>query len=134
MTYYAALIGCGKIGSLFADDPLMKDDIFSHAAAYTSCPETELVALVDTDSAALAKCGERWNVDARFSTVAELMSGAKPQIVSIATPTPSHYSILVQLLSGDKARSLFSARSRWRRRCSKRSAQFISRRKRASCS
>ena len=29
--YSAALVGCGKIGSLFADDPLMKGDIFSHA-------------------------------------------------------------------------------------------------------
>ena len=101
MTYTAALIGCGKIGSLFADDPLMKDDIFSHAAAYTACPETELVAVVDTDSVALAKCAARWNIDDQFSTVSELMAGAKPQIVSIATPTSSHYSILVQLLSGD---------------------------------
>jgi predicted dehydrogenase len=100
MTYSAALIGCGKIGSLFADDPLMQGDIFSHAAAYEACPDTDLVALVDTDPAALAACGKRWNVRHRFATVAELMDVVKPQIVSVATPTPTHYSILVQLLSG----------------------------------
>jgi predicted dehydrogenase len=101
MTYTAALVGCGKIGSRFADDPLMKGDIFSHAEAYTKCPDTDLVAVVDTDAAALARCGERWNVSNRFATVGDLMSEVKPQIVSVATPTSTHYSTLVQLLSGD---------------------------------
>ena len=101
MTYTAALIGCGKIGSLFADDPLMKGDVFSHAEAYTECPDTELVAVVDTDAAALTRCGERWNVSNRFATVGDLMSEVKPHIVSVATPTPTHYSTIVQLLSGE---------------------------------
>jgi predicted dehydrogenase len=99
--YTAALIGCGKIGSLFADDPLMRGDVFSHAEAYTVCPGTELVAVVDTDQDARDKCGERWNVDARYSSVSEMMEKSKPDIVSVATPTQTHYAILVQLLSGD---------------------------------
>lgn len=102
MTYSAALIGCGKIGSLFADDPLMRGDIFSHAEAYSACPDTELVAVVDTDPEALARCGERWNVANRLTTVSELMSRVTPDIVSVATPTSTHYPILVQLLSGDR--------------------------------
>lgn len=101
MTYTAALIGCGKIGTLFADDPLMTDDVFSHAAAYAACRDTDLVALVDTDEAALAKCSERWNVSNRFRAVREMMDNARPQIVSVATPTPTHYAILVQLLLGE---------------------------------
>ena len=101
MTYTAALIGCGKIGSLFADDPLMRGDIFSHAEAYSACPDTDLVAVVDTDAQALAKCGERWSVKNQFTTVPELMSRVKPDIVSVAAPTSTHYAILVQLLSGE---------------------------------
>ena len=101
MTYSAALIGCGKIGSLFADDPLMKGDVFSHAEAYDVCPETELIAVMDTDKAALTRCGERWNVAKRYSSVVTLMDEAKPDIVSVATPTPSHYSVLVQLLHNE---------------------------------
>lgn len=102
MRYTAALIGCGKIGSLFADDPLMKGDVFSHAEAYSVCPDTELVAVVDTDESARTKCGDRWKVDKRYGTVAELMQQVTPDIVSVATPTSTHYAVLVQLLSGDK--------------------------------
>lgn len=39
--YTAALIGCGKIGTDFADDPLMRGDVFSHAEAYGVCLDTE---------------------------------------------------------------------------------------------
>jgi predicted dehydrogenase len=99
MTFSAALIGCGKIGSLFADDPLMKGDVFSHAEAYSVCPETELIAVVDIDEAARKKCAERWNVAQSFSKVTELMDKAKPDIVSVATPTSTHHSVLVELLT-----------------------------------
>jgi len=100
-TYSAALVGCGKIGSLFADDPLMQGDVFSHAEAYTVCSRTQLVAVVDTDEPTRIKCGERWNVPASYATVAELTANAKPDIVSVATPTSTHYSVLVQLLSSE---------------------------------
>jgi predicted dehydrogenase len=99
--YTAALVGCGKIGSTFADDPLMRGDVFSHAEAYHVCPDTDFVAIADTDSAALEKCGERWGISARYSSVAELMQKAQPQIVSVATPTPSHYAIVTQLLAAE---------------------------------
>ncbi len=101
MTYSAALIGCGKIGSLFADDPLMKGDVFSHAEAYTVCPGTELVAVVDIDKEARENCAYRWNVPQRFSSVAELLEEESAEIVSVATPTGTHYPVLVQLLFSD---------------------------------
>lgn len=101
MTYSAALIGCGKIGSLFADDPLMKGDVFSHAEAYSVCAETELIAVMDTNEAALRQCGERWNVAKRYSSVVALLDEARPDIVSVATPTPTHYPVLVQLLHSE---------------------------------
>ena len=100
MRYTAALIGCGKIGSLFADDPLMKGDVFSHAEAYTVCPDTELIAVVDTDRAAVDKCGDRWHVANRYSSVEELLENQLFDIVSIATPTETHFPILMELLSG----------------------------------
>lgn len=101
MTYRAALVGCGKIGSLFADDPLMRGDVFSHAEAITVCPDTDLIAVVDVDRTALEKCGERWNVAARYTTVAEMLAGAKPDIVSVATPTATHHAVLMELISSD---------------------------------
>ena len=101
--YSAALVGCGKIGSLFADDPLMKGDVFSHAEAYTVCPATDLVAVVDSDAAALDKCGERWSVESRFLSVTEMLDSMSPDIVSVATPTSSHFAICAQLLSREKS-------------------------------
>jgi predicted dehydrogenase len=100
--YSAALVGCGKIGSLFADDPLMKGDIFSHAEAYAVCPDTELSAVVDSNPDALARCGERWSVPGRFASVAEMLEATSPEIVSVATPTPTHFAICAQLLSANK--------------------------------
>jgi predicted dehydrogenase len=99
--YTAALIGCGKIGSEFADDPLMRGDVFSHAEAYSVCPETDLVAIVDTDSARRDRCGERWGISARFDAVGSMMDAARPQIVSVATPTPTHFSIVSELLESE---------------------------------
>ena len=101
--YSAALVGCGKIGSLFADDPLMKGDVFSHAEAYTVCPATDLVAVVDSDATALDKCGERWSVESRFLSVTEMLDSMSPDIVSVATPTSSHFAICAQLLSREES-------------------------------
>jgi predicted dehydrogenase len=97
--YSAALIGCGKIGSRFADDPLMQGDVFSHAEAYSVCPDTVLVSIVDPDRDALDKCGERWSVPGRFSSVSEMLDVMNADIVSVATPTSSHYAVCAQLLS-----------------------------------
>jgi Predicted dehydrogenases and related proteins len=96
--YRAALIGCGKIGSTFADDPLMRGDVFTHAEAYSTCPDTELTAIADSDPAALERCGSRWGVDARFATATALMSAVHPEIVSVATPTGTHFDTLRTIL------------------------------------
>ncbi|HEX2721393.1 MAG TPA: Gfo/Idh/MocA family oxidoreductase [Gemmatimonadaceae bacterium] len=97
--FSAALVGCGKIGSEFADDPLMLGDVFSHAEAYEVCPDTDLIAVVDVDPAKLERCGDRWDVSARFTTVAGMLDAARPDIVSVATPTPTHFAVLSQILS-----------------------------------
>lgn len=99
--FRAALVGCGRIGSEFADDPLMDGDVFSHAEAYHVCEDTSLAALVDTDPARLNRCGDRWGVSARFSSVSEMMAAVSPEIVSVATPTASHADMLETILASD---------------------------------
>ena len=100
MTYTAALVGCGKIGSDFADDPLMRGDVFAHAEAYHVCPDTRLIAIADTNGAAVQRCGDRWNVSARYSTAMEMLASNVVDIVSVATPTETHYDVLMQILAG----------------------------------
>ena len=65
MPYRAAVIGCGKIGSEYADDPRIRD-IYTHAGAYTACPDTELVAVCDIDPARAKRCADRWGVRSSF--------------------------------------------------------------------
>jgi predicted dehydrogenase len=99
MVYRAALIGCGKIGSEFADDPLMKGDVLTHAEAYTRCAETTLAAVCDVDPGRLARCGQRWGVEARYQSVQALMEAERPDLVSVCTPDASHYQVVRQVLT-----------------------------------
>jgi predicted dehydrogenase len=99
----AAVIGCGRIGSTLADDPLLAGDVFTHAEAYTKSSGTSLVALCDTNLERLNACGQRWSVGSLFSDPREMMSGAGPDIVSICTPTASHLDVVRELLSTDRS-------------------------------
>jgi len=93
MVYRAAVIGCGKIGSEFADDPRVQG-VYSHAGAYAKCPETELVALCDSDPEKLARCGRRWGVGGLYTDYRELLRDQPPDIVSICTPDSTHEKII----------------------------------------
>ncbi|HNB51570.1 MAG TPA: Gfo/Idh/MocA family oxidoreductase, partial [Anaerolineales bacterium] len=99
--YRAALIGCGKIGSEFADDPLMKGDVFTHAEAYAVCPETTLLGICDTHPDKLRQCGQRWQVKAQFFSALAMMDEVQPELVSICTPDDTHYHVISQILAAN---------------------------------
>jgi predicted dehydrogenase len=107
MVYKAAVIGCGKIGSLFADDPRVHD-IYSHAGAYSACPDTELVAVCDTDEERLKKCGERWDVPGQYTDIRDLLSSEQPDIISICTPDETHFDLIKTAISGSEVKAVFS--------------------------
>src|SRR6185503_4288382 len=89
----AALIGCGRIGSLMADDPLMAGDIFTHAEAYKVSPATDLVAVCDADASLAERCAARWDVPATYTDVVRMLDEAQPEIVSVCTPDSTHYAV-----------------------------------------
>jgi predicted dehydrogenase len=93
MVYRAAVIGCGKIGSEFADDPRI-GGIYTHAEAYMKCPDTKLVALCDADPGKLARCGRRWKVGNLYHDHRELLEREEPDIVSVCTPDATHETII----------------------------------------
>jgi len=93
MVLRAAVIGCGKIGSEFADDPRI-EGIHSHAGAYAACPETQLVAVCDSDPVKLEQCGKRWQVAARYLDPRQMFAENKTDIVSICTPDATHYDLI----------------------------------------
>lgn len=97
MVYRAAIIGCGKIGSEFADDPRI-NDIYTHAGAYTACPDTDLVAVCDSDGDKVRRCGERWGVPHIFQDFHTMIDETKPEIISICTPDSTHYSVICDVM------------------------------------
>ena len=98
MALRAALIGCGRIGSLMADDPLLAGDVFTHAEAYSRSPRTELVAVCDTDDALARRCAERWGVDRAYVDPVRMLDETKPDVVSICTPDATHFQVAMKVI------------------------------------
>ena len=107
MVYRAALIGCGKIGSEFDDNPRVKG-VYSHAGAYTACSATELFAVCDTDPNRLSRCAKKWNVAGTFRDACQMLADTRPDIVSICTPDSTHYELLRAALSTTDVRAIFA--------------------------
>ncbi|MBF0164654.1 MAG: Gfo/Idh/MocA family oxidoreductase [Magnetococcales bacterium] len=92
MTLRAVLIGCGKIGSTFADDPRIRG-VLTHAEAYVVCPETTLVAVADPDRNQVERCGDRWGVACRHTDPLRMLTEVQPDLVSICAPDETHVSL-----------------------------------------
>lgn len=97
--YRAGIIGCGKIASELADDPFRKGDVFTHAEAYSVHPDTELVAICDTDADRLNRCGQRWNINARYLNIPDMIETENLNVVSVCTPDNTHHSVIKEILS-----------------------------------
>lgn len=95
MIYKAAVIGCGRIGCGFDDDPKRKV-VFTHAGAYSRVAKTKLQALVDIDKDKLNKYGKKFNVANLYADYREMLEVEKPDIVSICTLSDSHLEIAEQ--------------------------------------
>jgi len=107
MVYRAAVIGCGKIGSEFADDPRITD-IYTHAGAYSACPDTRLIAVCDADPDKANRCGERWGITEIFQDISSMIKDTQPEIVSICTPDQTHHSILCEVMKHTCVRAIYA--------------------------
>ena len=90
--YRAAIIGCGRVGGTFDDDPL-RTTIWTHAGAYLAHPRTELVAAADRNPEVLAAFGSRWGVSNLYSDARDLLDDTTVDILSICTWSDSHQEI-----------------------------------------
>lgn len=94
--YRAAVIGCGRIGSLLERDRLRPHPC-THAGYYGFHERTKIVAGCDLRQDRLEEFGRRWKVPPSrlFKKYQDLLSVVKPEIVSVATYTESHCEIVV---------------------------------------
>jgi len=93
----AAIIGLGNIGFRF-DLQSRRQGTWSHAAAYTRSPETELVGAVELDGNKADLFRKHYPAVPVYDDIGRLMTACRPEIVSICTPTESHYPLLKELL------------------------------------
>jgi predicted dehydrogenase len=103
----AALVGCGLIGSEFADDPLV-EGVHSHAGAYAESALTSLVAVCDVDPDKVRRCGERWGVAAQYQDCGRMLAEQKPDLVSVCTPDQTHHDVLKTVLAAPSVRGVLA--------------------------
>ncbi len=103
--YRAAVIGCGRIGSLYNE--LKPDgDVYSHAAAYRRHPKTDLVALADADAGRAEAAAAHWHVAHAHTDVGDMLDRHAPEIVSICSPDALHGAHLAMALSAPATRAI----------------------------
>ncbi len=98
------LIGCGRIGCGFDDDPERKI-ISTHAGAYYSFEKTDLVALCDVDKEKLEKYGKKYDVDNLYTDPEKMFEEQDLDIVSICTRESNHHELTI-LASNAGVRSI----------------------------
>ncbi|OIO01418.1 MAG: hypothetical protein AUJ49_07735 [Desulfovibrionaceae bacterium CG1_02_65_16] len=101
------LIGCGKIGSGFADDPRVRG-VLAHAHAYSLCPATTLVAVADASIDAAERCARRWSVPAWGADPQRLLAEVKPDIVSVCSPDATHHELIMAALQTPGVRGVLA--------------------------
>ncbi|MEK7663918.1 MAG: Gfo/Idh/MocA family oxidoreductase [Patescibacteria group bacterium] len=91
--YKAVVIGCGRIG---AQEWNYSRNVrpATHAAAYFKNSKIELVGLCDIDSEKLKKAKKLFPDVSLYSSAKKMLKETKPDIVSVATHTNTHYKFV----------------------------------------
>jgi len=87
--YKAAIIGCGWIG-VGAQLDLLRSKPASHAEAIVHNSRLDLVALADNNPDALRAAEQLYPSVKRFSSIDEMFTFVKPEVIVIATHPDSH--------------------------------------------
>ena len=89
----AGIVGCGRIGCAFDDDP-NRGYVSTHAGAYVRTPGVDLVALADVDESKLARYGDRFHVAGRYSDYEAMLDEMRLDVLSVCTWNHTHLSII----------------------------------------
>ena len=98
------VVGFGKIGAAYADDPVMAwhYEYATHAQVLAKHPAFVWDACVDPSPEALKLARERWGMPIAVPRIDDLPTGYAPDVVVIATP-PSTRAALIDVFPQAKA-------------------------------
>jgi len=102
--YRAAIVGLGRMGHLFENDPLIKKPC-THAGTYAYLRDkVRLVAGCDIREDRLNLFKEKWNVTRLYKDYKEMLRKEQIDILSVSTHTQQHKDIVIEAArSGVKA-------------------------------
>lgn len=80
-----AIVGCGKIAD-------------QHVSAIRRIPDSTVVAACDRESLMAGQLAERFNIQACFEDVEDMLGAISPDVVHITAPPQSHYALGHQCL------------------------------------
>ncbi|HHY62400.1 MAG: Gfo/Idh/MocA family oxidoreductase [Bacillota bacterium] len=95
MRYRAGIVGCGRIGWKLEDDP-NRPKPCTHAGAYASIPNTQIVAASSRTDKSLKGFGERFGVDALYTDFNEMLEKENLDLLSVTTNPELHRDIVVK--------------------------------------
>ncbi len=95
----AAIIGFGKVGAGYVDDPVMARHypFATHAQTFAAHPAFDWQGVVDPSASARDTARTRWNIAHVAPTVAELAHVYSPQVAVLATPPDTRLALLSHL-------------------------------------
>lgn len=100
----AAVVGLGRIGAGFEDDPLRPGAV-THSGAWARHPAAELVAGVDPDEKQRERFERLFDRPA-FASYSEMMQAYRPEMVSICTRPETHARLVLQAFESGARRVL----------------------------
>lgn len=95
----AAIIGFGKVGAGYVDDPIMARHypFATHAQTFAAHPAFDWQGVVDPSLSARETARTRWNIPHVAPTVAELAHVYSPEVAVLATPPDTRLALLAHL-------------------------------------
>ena len=113
MTFRAAVVGCGRIGSTIDDEHQNKPQFrypWAHAPAYIEAKGVELVAASDLRPAQLDDFKHRWGVTALYTDFMEMVRQEQPDIVSVTTAAPDRADVVIGLAESGCVKAIYATK------------------------
>ena len=111
--YRAALVGCSRMGAFIdneSSDPALSP--YSHAAGYTKCERTDLVACSDIRTDVMKIAGDTYNIQEKnqYIDYKKMILEIKPDIVSVATQ-PEQRAEVVIFAANNGAKAIYAEKA-----------------------
>lgn len=104
--YRSAIIGCGNIAGNY-DKFISKKYSFTHAGAYNIFSRTKLISISDNNKHVLSNFSKKWKVSSMYNDYKKMLKNERIDILSICTPTNTHYDIISYALKFHKIKAIF---------------------------